>query len=362
MQRTKIITIWQAFALLFISRIILFLTHSPDSIRAGNPLCSALSVAVYFPVSLILLFPAYLLFHDNRDLNILQMSDYAFGKIGKAIPVLIGLYLLRAGCVELTRYNLFVSTEVMTQESIVMLSLVMMFCAVLGAFMGIQGLARSAGFFLILIVAAIFFIFVALIPEMQLTNVDPLVFQGVDSLGSGVLMVISRSPEFIALFLLIPMIKGNLKKGAIWWTAGQLVCYLLIMIPSLFALGEFGKTQKYPYYAAAKLAQWSIFQRLDAVHSAVWIAAVFLKLSTLLFLFTICISHLFGEKAGKIGLMAAGAAVAGAGILMAMHENVFAFVNNDTIFMPISLFFAFFLPLLVWVFSILKKKKGRKSV
>ncbi len=358
MNRTKIITVWQVFALLFVSRIIIFLTYSPAYIHGENPQFSALSAAAFFPVSLLLMFPLYLLFHTRRDLNLLQLSDFALGRAGKAVPVLIGLYLLLAGCVELTRYNLFISSEVMTEESIFLLSVCVILCAVAGAYMGIQGLSRAAGIFLVLIVGAIIFIFLALLPEMRLTNVEPLSFQGLDNVWNLIMLVFGRNYEIVALMLLIPMVKGSLKKGAIWWTAGQLACYALIIIPSLFALGAFGQTQKYPYYASAQLAQWWIFQRLDALHSAIWIAAMFLKLSTLLFLFTLCVSHLFGDRVGKISLPVAGAVVTGAGIYLSMHEDTFLTLYNGSLMTPISLFFSFTLPLLVWVFTVIRKRKA----
>ena len=357
MNRTKIISTWQVFSLLFISRMILFITDSPQMSGRENSLFSLVTMILYFFISLLFLFPLYLLFRDHRELNLLQLSDYAFGEAGKAVPILLGGYLAFEACIELARYNMFVRSELMTEESVVLLSVTLMLCAVVGVFMGIQGLARTAGIFLLLIVLAMVFIFLALLPEFKLTNLEPFEFEGAGTMTKEVLMTLSRNSEFIALALLIPMMKGKLKKSAVWWTAGQGSAYLLIMIPILFALGSFGKTQQYPYFAAAKLAEWGVFQRLDALYSAIWIAAMFLKISTLLFLFTLSISHLFTEKIGKISLAAVAVPVTGIGVFITQHEPVFIWLYSGKFLIPMHLFFSAFLPLLVWVFTKRREKR-----
>ena len=53
------------------------------------------------------------------------------------------------------------------------------------------------------------------------------------------------------------------------------------------ALGDYAKSQRFPFYTVTKIAEVSIFQRLDSLHVALWVFMALVRLS------------LFLEVAGK---------------------------------------------------------------
>ena len=60
-------------------------------------------------------------------------------------------------------------------------------------------------------------------------------------------------------------------------------------------MGNFASTQLFPFHTLASLAEFSMFSRLDAVFTSVWIMCAFIKAGLLIYLQTDILTMYFGK-------------------------------------------------------------------
>lgn len=90
-----------------------------------------------------------------------------------------------------------------------------------------------------------------------------------------------------------------------------MVALAAIFLFTAAALGDYAKSQRFPFYTVTKIAEVSIFQRLDSLHVALWVFMALVRLSLFLEVAGKSLARMLPQKASKytVGACAALAAV-----------------------------------------------------
>lgn len=361
MARKTLITVTQLFGMLFVSRMVVNITYNPFMASDGEIWDHMLSAVGAFLLTFVLVIPVYLLYRRYPRMSITEDAYYLMGKAAFLVVGVYALYFLLVSCYTLSLFNVFVTNVMSPKVSLVVLSIAVTATACYGAFKGIEALARTSGLVLIGICAALVFLVCALAPRMEMDNFPPLMYNGPKSTVNGVLLMLSRTSSVPVLAMLLPFAKGNAKKGiAVWNTVTYLSIAGLITV-MVGALGDFLKTQIFPIYAATSIAEIGIFKRMDALFLGIWTMGLFIKLALFLLLFSMCVAHMLGRKAGRISILVGGALVAAAGVWVADSRELARSIYDLRFLLVATLLTSIVLPvLLLIVDSIKKRRKGNK--
>ena len=75
-------------------------------------------------------------------------------------------------------------------------------------------------------------------------------------------------------------------------------------------LGDYAKSQRFPFYTVTKMAEVSVFQRLDSLYVALWVFMVLVRLAVFLEVGAKSLTQLLPQRASRyaVGILAALAA------------------------------------------------------
>ena len=78
-----------------------------------------------------------------------------------------------------------------------------------------------------------------------------------------------------------------------------MVALAAIFLFTAAALGDYAKSQRFPFYTVTKIAEVSIFQRLDSLHVALWVFMALVRLSLFLEVAGKSLARMLPQKASK---------------------------------------------------------------
>jgi len=352
------ISVAQLFVMLFISRTIVNITYSLYIAETSEMWDNLVSAVISFFLTLLMVVPVYLLYKRSPSHSILDQGYRAWGKLGAVIAVIYALYFIWVLCYTLSLFDLFVTDLMNPKISAAVLSFGVIAASVYGAYKGIEALGRTSGLVLIAILAAFVFLVCALTAQADPLNYKPFFYDGAGGTVNGVLLMLARNSCIPALAILLPFAKGNVKKGIGWWCAGIYGTTVLVILLVVGVLGDYLATQPFPVYTATSVAQIGIFQRMDAVFLGVWTAGIFIKCALFIYLVSLCVKKMWGEKASRVSILVTGAVVLLMTYGITASNAVMGVLFNNNILLALTMLTAVALPLLVLLF---RKKRGKQA-
>lgn len=358
MEKEKKVTISvaQLFVLLFISRTIVNITYSLYIADTSQMWDNLISTVISFFLTLLMVVPVYLLYKRDKPHSILDQGYMAFKKFGAAIAILYALYFIWVLCYTLSLFDLFVTDLMNPKISSAVLSFGVIIASIYGAYKGIEALGRTSGLILIAVLAAFVFLVCALTPQIDPLNYKPLFYDGASGTVNGVLLMLARNSCIPALAILLPFAKGNVKKGIGWWCTAIYGSSALVIFLVVGVLGDYLSTQPFPVYSATSVAQIGVFQRMDAVFLGVWTAGIFIKCALFLYLVSLCVKKMWGEKAARISIIVTGAAVLLMTYGITASNALMGILFNNNVLLALTLITAVAVPLIV-LFAGRKRRK-----
>ena len=299
----------QLLMLAFLTRIIIMI--SVDSQLAGgkNLLDLSLSAVCYLGLNLVLILPAWMLHKRYPELDLLDAASYGLGKAGQITALLYAAYFLFMNSYFLTLFEQFMEEEVAPRLPVWLVSAAVLAVACYGAFLGLESIARTAGFLFLLACAGMLFLLVSLNSELRSENFTPLLYDGAGQTVQGTLLFLSRSTFYSVLPILLPRTTGSVRLKYLLWNVGLTLFFIVLIVTVCGTLGPMAGIKAFPVYTMSSLAQSGPFQRLDAVYIGIWMMGLFLTLALDLYLVCVCISHVFGKTAGRISILAGALAL-----------------------------------------------------
>lgn len=343
MNKSKI-TVFQLFSMLFLSRIILDLAYSADGSK-GELWDFVISAAIALPITVLLCIPSYILAKASPDVLIAEQPH--FGKISSFI---FSIYFVLAGSYTLYSFIQFLNETVSADVSVVLLLLIVIIAACYGAYKGIEALVRSSVLILVLSVIMMIFMICALIPKIQLLNYPPLMKNGAGNVLKGVFMMISRSYGIPCVAALLPFTNGKRFRGIVAWSFAVYGAVAIITAVITGVLGAFIKTQPYPVYTAAGIAEYGVLQRLDFAYLGIYTAGLFIKLSLFLFIISICGKAVSGECGYKLSVPIGAAFMAILAFIAQKGKVLAEFLSSPVLWIWLTLVSGFVLPLIILIF------------
>ena len=315
MTRAVKVSAGQIFCMLFVSRIVLMLTYSAGSMELTWGVDYLLVMLTYMAANFLTAIPIFVLCFRNPGMNVIECAQKAFGRGAIAVAVIYGLFFLYISARDVGRFNLFVTSVLNPHVPVFLFSLLVIVAACYAAGLGVEAVLRTSTVIAAILVLSLLFIIIALIPQLDLLGMDPIHVTSVSDFLRSAFRGISHTPEPLALLLLIPLAKGKVGKGFIIWNIVTAAVMLLLSFLVYGVLGIYTTQLAFPFYSAATVAELGIFQRMDAVFTAIWMGGAFIKTTFTLLLAVTCFQHVFGKKYKTLLIWLGGLIMVGASVL-----------------------------------------------
>ncbi|HIW73897.1 MAG TPA: spore germination protein [Firmicutes bacterium] len=315
MEKTVKISAWQLMALLLVGRIAVALTYTGGAAGVAHGTDRMASLLLEAALLLLLFLPTLWYSHAAKGLSTLEYAYVQFGRGGAVVAVLYALYCLYIQCLDLVQFEHFATTAMSQDIPHVTLCIALVAAAFVAAFYGLEAVARTAAVIAGLMLAAIVFLGLSLVPDMEALNFPPLFYDGFTPVLNGALENLPRFLELGVIALLTPYVKG-VGKGYSFGVLLSAAVVLVMQATLVGVLGDYGEMVTYPYYTAVTIAHSSMLQRLDILVAAVWMAGLFVKMAFLAVLFLGCLRQAFGDKLKVLYVSLGGLAVLLVGLLL----------------------------------------------
>ena len=354
------ITAGQLFCMLFIIRMVVNITYSPYMAASGEMMDQVISACLSIVLVTLIAIPIYCLHRRWPQDTLVDQATTLTGRFfGALITVFYGLYFLFVCAYNLSFYSTFVINVMAPKFSLILLTSAVLLTACYGAFRGVEALARASGIIIVIIIACMVFFFTALLFKIDPLNYVPMLYEGTDKMWKGIEQMIGTSSCIVFLGMLLPLTKGNIRKGFFAWVFSTYITLSILILVIIGVLGDFVKTQIFPIYAAASVAEMGIIKRVDVLFFAVWTTCLFIKISLGLHLFSLCVKKMFGEKAAKISILCGAAAVFAYSLWNVSYKaSTFYIYQIDTTFW-LTLTATLFVPLILLLIDLIKNRKGK---
>lgn len=358
MEKTKVSTP-QFFSLLYLSvlsSIFMYISSPGITISETDSLFRPM---VFIGVSILSALPVFFIYKKlNQNENLCEKVYKS--RFYKIIAVIYSaVYLL--GIIRTTaRFDLFASSELFpgAEMTLFIIALVAV-CAAL-SLSGLGSLTRAGVIFTFIVVSATVFVMLSLWDEVSILNFTPLFQDGVvQFFGDSVLFSLQAS-EIGVLLAVLPEIKGDFKKGFVWWAILSGVTFIAILFFVVGTLGVFADTQLFPTYTAVTLAKFGLLERMDALETAIWILCVVEKIALYFWVVTKKLKLIFPKV--KSGILCLVQAVIVSGVLVFVSGDLerFSFISYTPVVVGMYVVPVIILPVAVLIY-LKKVKKCEKS-
>lgn len=352
------VSVGQLFVMLYISRMVINVTYSSYNADTSTLRYGMLSSVFALVATLLMSVPVFIMFKTSNGRTITDNSYLLFKKWGAIIAVVYGLYFLWVLINTLTQFNIMVTNVLNPTASVFILSLAVITASMYGAYKGIEALGRASTIIFFFIVIAMIILFCTLIQQTDFLNVEPITIQDSKGISEIAFSMISKNSCIPALAILLPFVKGNSKRGVVWWAVAVYLSTALLILIITAVLGDYLETQIFPVYSITALASLGVTERLDGLFLGVWTAGMFVKISLFLYLLSACVKRIFGETISRWSILICGALVLIASIGISAKEGLFQMIFNNNLMLILTLITGVVIPLVLSIINKFKIKGG----
>ena len=295
------------------------------------------------------------------SMTYVEYNEKIFGKwIGKlgALLYLFYFFILSSGV--LREIGDFFATFILVETPIQMVMIAFLFTSLIGVRLGLEVICRTAVIFFPWIVMMLLMLFLFLIPEIKLENIQPIFGEGMKPIIKGSYHTLGLPYLELAILLMVtPYVteKAAMKKAFYrGMVIGSIVLFITIVFCILVLGSEITARQAYPSYSLGrKISIGGFLERIEVVLAFVWIFTVYFKLTICYYGLSLGLAQVLGLKSYKILLFPLAFLIITFAIFSYRDIVHFhAFIAKA--WTPYSLTICFFLPLLLLVVGKMRKK------
>lgn len=289
------ISVFQFFSILFVCRVIAFFTFVIANRPEFSPENRMTLFLPFILLGLLMSVPALIIIGKNENGTVFDLTNRLSSKLTKLVGVIYAAGALWSAAVNLTRFELFMSTVMYPGTELLIFILIILSAAILIARTGLEAAGRMSVIIIAVLGVSLAFVAITTVKDFEYTNLNPPFLNGILPLIKSGFTSVSRTSEIAALLIFAPKINGKIKKGlGIWLAAlGATISALFTLI--LGVTGEYGEQQMFQLYALTVLAKIGAIERLDALICAIWVLCSLMRLS--FYLYT---SELFFEGGFRV--------------------------------------------------------------
>ena len=349
------ISAFQFYVMLFLSRTLTTVTYISSytkDVRLSDMLVQPIFRIIFGSIIMI---PVYLLYKKYENKNLVDIANERSGGFSKVLSVLYVMAFFYFTVVTIARLDVFAGTVVFPETNVnFMIIFVIIFCCY-GAYLGFEALGRSSVLTAILVIPAIIFILCALTDKVDLLNLSPVFYNGVIPVVKTAIDSVAQTIEYAIIAIALPKVSGKAAKGFFIWLFLQTFLMAILFFFAGAVMGNFASTQLFPFHTLASLAEFAMFDRLDAIFTSVWIMCAFIKASLLIFLQTDILGKAFPKVRKVSFLVIIGIFLIAANLFTAGEMERFSIIDNSVIKIFVTGITGLIIPIIVLLFA----RKGR---
>lgn len=262
-------------------------TH--NLIKTSN-LDSWISVIISYFIGLIPLLIFIYIFNYKEELNITEKNTYLFGKtIGNFLNISINILFFSIGMVQLYNISNFAISQFLSETPIIFFMFLFGILIIYSVNTGLENISRIGIIFLTIITILTIISTLGLIPTIDISNLKPILKNGITSPLKGSLLLTTTNVTPIFL-LLITAKKNIIEKEKInkYFFIFYTLAFLFIFIAIFLAISSLGiylcQVYQYPEYTVLKkISLFNFIERIENFIYIKWILNSFLTLSLIVY-------------------------------------------------------------------------------
>lgn len=282
MEQRKI-SIVQLVILLFLCRSFNQLSADILNVTGHYGMEHLLAIPLALAIQAALAVPAFLLIRKSGR-GLTGAAFLTLGKGGIVFALFSCTYLLLAAGI--TVYNLaaFLANAIYPRSSAVFFIITLVVAGMYAAHLGLEGISRSSVILFGLFLLSLTLTFLGVADRVNMLNLRPLMEGSGSTILEGAWRICARSSTVYLFVLLSARASGKKAKGFGWYLAAVGLMMELVGFFVSTVLGELAVSEAYPFFMLTTVAQISIFQRMDALHVAIWVMVSFLRVAVFLWI------------------------------------------------------------------------------
>ncbi|MCR4926222.1 MAG: spore germination protein [Clostridiales bacterium] len=350
----------QFFSILLLCRLLVNLTFNSNdsSLSSCDKIISdILTVAFIFVMSI----PVFIYMKKGWDFSdcIRSISP----KLNKAVCFFYSLYFIILASITVTRFQLFTTSTLVSEGNVtnVLYIALLVLSALYGAYLGFQAIGRAAFIFAIVVISAIFFLFLTSAKNFDFVNITPFFYNGTKNILQNAVKNAASTTEIAMLTMFHSRVSGNKVKGQAITILIFLILELLLSVPSCLVLGDLAPKLFFPEYVLATMASLDMLKSLDAFINACWVLAATIKTAFMIILSHFCIGNVFKIKKNLPWLVGIALVVFSISLVFSKYISTFILIIGSFNFIIASFVFSVAIPLIVLIVHALKERKNKKE-
>ncbi len=271
-----------------------------SGINAGKDLWMAIIIALVMALPLIYIYSK--LYNIYPDKDIFYLIEKCFGKvIGKIVIFLYTWFAFELTALVARNLGQFVNTVSFPETPFIVPTIgVIILCGWIVR-EGIEVIGRCADFFVLLPIALVLVTIILLIPNMNIENVRPMLFKGIEPIiKSSYEVFIYPFCETVIFIFAISSLKNKKSIGRIYFKSTLIggAFLLLLSLTIVLVLGMRDAANNYypGYLTFTRVNIGSFLQRIEIVSSILFLLGIFIKTSVYLLATCKGFAALFGVK------------------------------------------------------------------
>ncbi len=299
-------------------------------------------------------------------MTFVEMTEKILGKwIGGTVSFLFLFYFFIVSAGLLREIGDFLTTQIIVETPIQMILISFIIISMTGVKLGIEVISRTAIIFFPWMIMMLLFLFIFLIPEVEISNIQPIFGEGFKAIASAAYRSLGLPYLELFIFLMITpfvadrsSLKKSFYKGAI---IGGIVLSILVIFTIVVLGADFTTRHAYPSYILGKqISLGTVLERLEVIVAIIWFFSMYFKLTICYYGITLGIAQLFKLKSYKILVFPLAILLVSFAIIL--YPDVVYFQNFLAYtWTPYSFTICFFIPFLIMVAAKIKKITTNKE-
>lgn len=317
-------------------------------------------------ISLFFIFIYNQFFSLYPCMTFVEVNEKVLGKwIGKIAALLYLFYVYHNGSGSLRQIGDFFTTQILVETPIQMIMIMLLITSLIGVRLGLEVICRTAVIFFPWMVLLLFILFLFLIPQIKLENIQPILGEGMKPIIKGSYTNLGLPYLQLTAFLMItPYVteKAKMKKAFYRGTLiGGIVLTILIIFTILVLGSDITSRQSYStYILGRKIEIGGFLERIEAIVAIIWVLTIYFKVTICYYVVTLGLAQVLGLKNYQILVFPLAFLIITFSIFM--HPDIVHVSNYIAkTLTPYSLTICFFLPLLLLVVGKIRKRSASKA-
>jgi spore germination protein KB len=309
---------------------------------------------IFIYICLINLFPSS---------TIVECNEKVLGKwMGKIVSFLFLYYIFELAALLLREIGDFLTTQVMPETPIQVIIIIFLLVSLTAVRLGLEVIGRTAEIFIIWIFFLFLILFFLLLPQIDLSKLQPIMGEGVKPIMQGSLHYLGLPFLELVVFLMITPYVAQPNKVKLGFYLGTGIGGLIISLLILFCISVLGAEitgrHTYPtYILGKKISVGEFLERIEVIVAIIWFLTMFFKISICFYGVTLGLAQVFKLNNYRVLLFPLFFILVPYSLFSV--PNIIYFHNYIAkIWTPYSMTFGLFLPLLLLAVGSFKKKNS----